>query len=52
MKYLLMAYGDRKKMETLSKTEFEALVAQCRVHDEEFRKTGRQHPHQRDDNSG
>lgn len=40
MKYLLLAYGDRKKMETLSKAEFEALVAQCRVHDEAFRKTG------------
>ena len=40
MKYLLMAYGDRKKMEALSKAEFEALVAKCRVHDEEFRKTG------------
>jgi hypothetical protein len=41
MKYLLMAYGDRKKTEALSKAEFEALVAKCRVHDEEFRKTGR-----------
>jgi hypothetical protein len=40
MKFLLLAYGDRKKMEALSKAEFEALVAKCRVHDEEFRKTG------------
>ena len=40
MKYLLLAYGDRKRMEALSKTEFEALVAKCRVHDEELRKTG------------
>lgn len=40
MKYLLLAYGDRKKMEALSKAEFEALVAQCRGHDEALRKTG------------
>jgi hypothetical protein len=31
MKYLLMAYGDRKKMEALSKAEFEALVVQCGI---------------------
>ncbi|MEW6267910.1 MAG: YciI family protein [Thermodesulfobacteriota bacterium] len=41
MKYLLLAYGDRKRREALSKAEFEALVAECRVHDEELRKTGR-----------
>lgn len=40
MRYLLLAYGDRKKMEGLSKAEFDALVAQCRVHDEELRRTG------------
>jgi hypothetical protein len=40
MKYLCMAYGDRQKMEALSKAEFEALVARCRVHDEELRKSG------------
>ncbi|TAH37909.1 MAG: hypothetical protein EYC70_06910 [Planctomycetota bacterium] len=41
MKYLCLAYGDQKKMEALSKSEFEALVAMCRVHDEELRKSGR-----------
>lgn len=40
MKYLCLAYGDQKKMEALSKSEFEALVAKCRVHDEELRKSG------------
>lgn len=40
MKFLLLAYGDRTKMEALSKDEFESLVAQCRVHDEELRATG------------
>ena len=40
MKFLLLAYGDRKKVEALSKEEFEALVARCRVHDEELRRTG------------
>lgn len=41
MKFVMLAYGDRTKMEALTKAEFEALVAQCRVHDEELRKTGR-----------
>lgn len=41
MRFLLLAYGDRTKMETLSTAEFDALVARCRVHDEELRKTGR-----------
>ncbi len=40
MKYLCLAYGDRTRMETLSKREFEALVEQCKVHDEELRKSG------------
>jgi hypothetical protein len=40
MKYLCLAYGDEKKMATLTKSDFEALVAQCRVHDEELRKSG------------
>jgi hypothetical protein len=40
MKYLCLAYGDREKMEALSKDEFEALVAKCRVYDEELRKSG------------
>src|SRR5262245_30409317 len=40
MKFLCLAYGDPKKMEALSKAEFEALVGECRVHDEELRKSG------------
>ena len=40
MKYLCLAYGDQRKMEALTKAEFEALLAQCRVHDEELRKSG------------
>ena len=40
MKYLCLAYGDQKKMEALSKAEFERLVAKCRVHDEELRRSG------------
>jgi len=41
MKYLCLAYGDRRKMSQLSKTQFEALVAKCKAHDEELRRTGR-----------
>lgn len=40
MKYLCLAYGDQEKMSKLTKAEFEALVARCRVHDAELRKTG------------
>jgi hypothetical protein len=40
MKFLCLAYGDPKKMEALSKEEFEALVGECRVHDEVLRKSG------------
>ena len=40
MKYLCLAYGDQKKMEALTKAEFEALVAKCMPMDEELRKTG------------
>ena len=40
MKYLCLAYGDQKKMETLSKAEFEALVAKCGPMDEELRRSG------------
>jgi hypothetical protein len=41
MKYLCLAYGDRAKMEKLSKEGFEALVAKCRLHDEELHRSGR-----------
>jgi len=40
MKYLCLAYGDQKKMATLSKEQFEALVARCKLHDEELHKSG------------
>jgi hypothetical protein len=40
MKYLCLAYGDQSKMEKLSKADFEALVAKCRVHDEELHQSG------------
>jgi len=40
MKYLCLAYGDQTKMEALSKSEFEALVAKCGPMDEELRRTG------------
>ena len=40
MKFLCLAYGDRKKMEALSTEEFQALIAECRVHDEELRQSG------------
>jgi hypothetical protein len=41
MKYLCLAYGDEERMKALTKAEFEALVAKCRVHDEELRRTGK-----------
>ncbi|MGH7297158.1 MAG: YciI family protein [Polyangiaceae bacterium] len=40
MRYLCLAYGDRKKVEALTKEDFEALVAKCRVYDEELKKSG------------
>ena len=40
MKYLCLAYGDQEKMATLTPAEFEALVAKCKLHDEEMRATG------------
>ena len=40
MKYLCLLYGNQEEMAKLSKGEFEALVARCKVHDEELRKTG------------
>ena len=40
MKYLCLAYGDQQKMSALSKEEFEALVARCRVYDEELKRSG------------
>lgn len=40
MKYVLLAYGDRAKMSTLSKADFAALVEKCQVHDAELHRSG------------
>lgn len=40
MKYLVLAYGDRSKMEGLTPAQFEALVERCKVHDAELRRSG------------
>lgn len=40
MKYLCLAYGDQQKNAALTQGEFEALVARCRVHDEELERSG------------
>jgi hypothetical protein len=40
MKYLVLAYGDREKMEQLTPAQFGDLVAKCKVLDEELRKSG------------
>jgi hypothetical protein len=41
MKYLCLAYGDRKKMEALGEAEMSELMVGCRLHDAELRKTGK-----------
>jgi len=40
MRYLCLAYGDRKKIEALSKDEFAALIEKFKMHDEEIKKSG------------
>lgn len=40
MKYLCLAYGDQKRMEALSKAQFEALKEKCQAYDAELRATG------------
>lgn len=40
MKYLVLAYGDQKKMEQLTKEQFAALVERCKVYDAELQATG------------
>jgi hypothetical protein len=40
VKYLCLAYGDQKKMASLSKEQFEALVARCKLHDAELQASG------------
>ena len=41
MKYLCLAYGEESKMNALSPGEMEALIRDCRLYDEELKKTGR-----------
>ena len=41
MKYLCLAYYDEKKFDALPKSEVDALVSQCKSHDEELHKSGR-----------
>jgi hypothetical protein len=40
VRYLVLAYGDRKKNEALSSAEFEAILAKCKPCDEELRSSG------------
>lgn len=40
MKYLCLAYGDPAKMSKLSPAEFQELVARCKGHDDELKRTG------------
>jgi hypothetical protein len=40
MKYLCLAYGDRKKMGALTKADFDALKGKCAEYDAELRASG------------
>lgn len=40
MKYLCLLYGNQKRVESLSKDEFNALVEKCKVYDAELQRTG------------
>jgi hypothetical protein len=40
MKYLCLGYFDRSSMDTLSKTEIEALMGECGPHTKELYRTG------------
>lgn len=40
MKFLCLAYYDDKKFDALPKAELDAIVSQCRSHDEALRKSG------------
>ena len=41
MKFVCLAYGDRKKMEALSKAEFEAMLVKCAEYDAKLHATGK-----------
>jgi hypothetical protein len=40
MKFLCLGYYDEKKFDALPKSELDAIVSQCRTHDEELHKSG------------
>lgn len=40
MKYLCLAYGDQKKMQKLTKEQFQELFERCKVYDAELHATG------------
>lgn len=40
MKYLCLAYYDKKKFDAMPKAELNVLVSQCPAHDEALRKSG------------
>ncbi len=40
MKYLCLGYYDEKKFDALPKDEVDAIVSQCRAHDEALRRSG------------
>ncbi|MGH8590964.1 MAG: YciI family protein [Gammaproteobacteria bacterium] len=40
MRYLCLVYGDEKKLDALSKSEFDALVGEHLAYDEELQKSG------------
>jgi hypothetical protein len=40
VKYLCLAYGDKHKMSKLTREQFEALVARCKLHDAELHASG------------
>jgi hypothetical protein len=41
MKYLLLAYGEEKRMEALSQQDLAAIGAECRPYNDELLKSGR-----------
>ncbi|MBW8890196.1 MAG: hypothetical protein JF616_20780 [Fibrobacteres bacterium] len=41
MKYLVLCYYDVKQFEAMPKDKLEAMIAECKVHDIEFKATGK-----------
>ncbi|MGZ5098491.1 MAG: YciI family protein [Usitatibacter sp.] len=40
MRYLCLAYYDEKKFDSMPRNELDAIVSQCRAHDEALRESG------------